>query len=110
MSPFAYVLLALFGVLLVIDYARSRRTGRKVFALEVFALAVGAALTMFPVITITLARITGIGRGVDLVIYLLLVLLVREALRARQRQWADDRRYTELVRALAVSQAQRSIR
>lgn len=108
MSPFAYLLLALFAVIMVVDYARLRRSGSKVFIVEVFVLIVGALLTIFPEITVTLAHKTGIGRGVDLVIYLLLVLLVREALRSRQRQWLDDRRYTELVRALAVAQAQRA--
>lgn len=108
MSPFGYVLLALFAIILVVDFARLRKTGSKVFVLEVIALAIGAMLVLFPRITMTLATLTGVGRGVDFVIYLLLVLLVREALRSRQRQWLDDRRYTELVRAIAVTDAQRA--
>ena len=107
-SPFAYVLLGLFAVIFIADFARLRRTGSKVFLLEVLVLGAGAVLVVFPSIAATLARTTGVGRGVDLVMYLLLVLLVREALRSRHRQWLDDRRYTELVRALAVSQAERA--
>jgi small membrane protein len=108
-TPFAWVLLALLGFILFVDYTRLRREGRRLLLLEYIVFALGAVLIVFPGISQMLARVGGIGRGADLVIYVLLVLLVREALRARQLQWRDTRRYTEIVRGIALTTVERPV-
>ena len=52
-----------------------------------------------------LARAAGIGRGVDFVLYPLVIWLVREALLSRRRRHEAQERMTELTRAIAISSA-----
>jgi hypothetical protein len=103
MSPFGWSLLVLLAAILLVDYARLRNRGGRILAIEFLVFGVGALVIVFPGISQHLARMSGVGRGADLVIYLLLVLLVREALRTRHRQWTEERRHAELVRALALA-------
>jgi hypothetical protein len=49
----------------------------------------------------------GIGRGVDFLLYPLVLWLVRESLLTRRRRIEDAERMTQIVRALAVAQAKR---
>jgi hypothetical protein len=47
----------------------------------------------------------GIGRGVDFVIYPVVIWLVRESLLSRRRRREEEERLTELVRAIAIERA-----
>ena len=107
MTLFAHVLLALIALLLICDSARFGRMHRNLRKLEIFALAAGCVLVVAPDATTCLAHAFGIGRGADLVIYPLIILLVRESLINRQRAWMDELRLTELVRSLALKTARR---
>ena len=107
MIPFTYVLLALIALLLVCDYVSFDRMHRNLLKLEIFAFAACGVLVVVPDATTSLAHALGIGRGVDLVSYPLIILLVRESLVNRQRAWMDEQRMTELVRSLALTTARR---
>jgi len=60
---------------------------------------------VYPEIARRLAHFVGIGRGVDFVLYPLVIWLVRESLLSRRRRHEEQERVTELVRALAASGA-----
>jgi hypothetical protein len=100
----AVALLSLLGALLVHDYVRSQNS-RRVLAVQGAVFAVGGALIVYPDIATRLAHAVGIGRGVDFVIYPLVIWLVRESLLSRRRRREDDERMTELVRAVASERA-----
>ena len=44
----------------------------------------------------------GIGRGVDAIVYALLVWLVRESIVTRYHRWENERQNVELIRAIAL--------
>ena len=108
-TPAAIVLLALLVVLFIHDYGSgsrgARRTSRDLWV-QGFVFVVGGALIVFPEIARMLARLVGIGRGVDFVLYPLVIWLVRESLLTRRRRHEDEERMTEIVRALAIERAQ----
>lgn len=103
-TPAAVALVALLAALLVHDWARSRRN-RRVLALQATVFALGGALIVYPEIARRLAHAVGIGRGVDFVLYPLVIWLVRESLLTRRRRHEDEERMTELVRAFAIANA-----
>lgn len=109
-TPAAVVLLALLAGLLLHDYTssatRSRRRARDLW-LQAMVFIVGGTLIVYPEIARRLAHAVGIGRGVDFVLYPLVIWLVRESLLSRRRRHEDEEKITELVRALAILRAQR---
>ena len=107
-TPAAVVLLALLAALFVHDFASGRRSARRTSRdlwLLGFVFLVGGALIVYPEIARALARLVGIGRGVDFVLYPLVIWLVRESLLTRRRRHDDEERITEIVRALAIERA-----
>ncbi len=104
-TPAALALLALLAALLVHDAVRSRQK-RRLLTVQAFVFAVGGFLIVYPDLATRLAHAVGIGRGVDFVIYPLVIWLVRESLLTRRRRREDDERFTELVRAFAMDRAQ----
>ena len=105
LTPAAVVLLALLAALLLHDYTNSKRRVRSLW-LQAFVFVVGGALIVYPEIARRLAHAVGIGRGVDFVLYPLVIWLVRESLLSRRRRHEDEEKITELVRALAILRAQ----
>lgn len=105
-TPAAVVLLALLAALLLHDATTNGRNARHLWV-QAFVFLVGGALIVFPEIARRLARFVGIGRGVDFVLYPLVIWLVRESLLTRRRRHEDEERMTELVRALAIERARR---
>lgn len=105
-TPAAVVLLALLAALLLHDYTSNERNRRHLWV-QAFVFFVGGALIVYPEIARRLARFVGIGRGVDFVLYPLVIWLVRESLSSRRRRHEDEERMTELVRALAMERARR---
>lgn len=103
-TPAAVVLLALLAALLLHDYTQSKRRPRDLW-LQAFVFVVGGALIVYPEIARRLAHAVGIGRGVDFVLYPLVIWLVRESLLSRRRRHEDEEKLTELTRALAILQA-----
>lgn len=104
LTPAALILLALIAALLLHDYL-SLKKNRRLLLLQALVFVSGGALIVFPEVSRRLAHAVGIGRGVDFVIYPLVIWLVRESLLSRRRRLADEEKMTELVRALAIAQA-----
>lgn len=108
-TPAAVILLALLAALLLHDYTGATRTQGKPrdLWLQAIVFVVGGTLIVYPEIARRLAQYVGIGRGVDFVLYPLVIWLVRESLLSRRRRHEDEEKITELVRALAILQAQK---
>jgi hypothetical protein len=103
-TPAAIALLGLIVALLLHDYV-SLEKNRRLLLLQALVFIVGGGLIVFPEVARRLAHSVGIGRGVDFVIYPLVIWLVRESLLSRRRRLADEQRTTEIVRALASATA-----
>lgn len=101
-------LLLLFLVLLVLifDLVTLARSARKILVLEVLALLTAMVLIVRQDIATAVARYVGLERGVDFVIYPMMVWLFREALLSRHARWVEARRLDRLVRSAAIRQAQ----
>lgn len=109
MSWAAVALLGLIFGLLFFDWATLRNRGRRMLLLETAAFGIGALLVIFPDTATRLAHLVGIGRGVDFVIYPLVIWLVRESLMNRHRRWEDSERLTHVVRMMAIESARHSM-
>lgn len=107
MTLASVILLALVAGLLFFDFATMRKGGRRILLVECVAFVAGGALIAFPDVATRLAHAVGIGRGVDFVLYPLVIWLVRESLVSRRRRFEDSERVTEIVRAMAIEQAVR---
>ncbi len=105
MNLASIVLLALVFGLVVFDWVTTRGKNRRALLLEVAAFVVGAFFIAFPQRATDLAHLVGIGRGVDFLLYPLVIWLVRESLLSRRRRLEDAETITALVRALAVAEA-----
>lgn len=101
----AAALLALVFGLLFFDWATLRGRARRMLVVEGLVFSGGAFLIAFPDVATGLAHAVGIGRGVDFVLYPLVIWLVRESLVGRRRRWEDGERLTQLVRAQAIASA-----
>jgi len=100
----ALLLLGFLAALFAYDWTARKKSRRLVnFQLAVFL--VGGVLIVFPEIARRLAHLVGIGRGVDFVIYPVVIWLVRESLLTRRRRHEEEERLTELVRAIAIERA-----
>jgi hypothetical protein len=108
-TPAAIALVLLLVALFVHDWIRRGRNNRLVF-LQLLVFVVGGTLIIVPDIARQLAHAVGIGRGVDFVLYPLVIWLVREALLTRRRRHEDDERLTELARAVAIDRAREIVR
>jgi hypothetical protein len=102
-TPAAMALVGLLAALLAYDITTLKN--HRLLTLQVVVFAVGATLILCPEIARRRARAFGIGRGVDFVLYPLVIWLVRESLLTRRRRHEDEAKMTELVRAMAVANA-----
>jgi hypothetical protein len=98
-------LLALVLLLLIFDVVTLARTARKIIVLESVALLTAVVLIVRQDIATAIAQHVGLDRGVDFVIYPLIVWLFREALMSRHARWVEARRLDRFVRAIAVREA-----
>ncbi|MDN5747905.1 MAG: DUF2304 domain-containing protein [Pseudonocardia sp.] len=101
------LVLAVLGVLFV--FVRSSGAvyvqASKRIALVLFAAA-NIYAVMRPDDLTTLARMLGVGRGTDLVLYALVVAFMAGMFSFYQRFRIVDRRYTELARTVAIREAE----
>jgi hypothetical protein len=95
----------LIGIL-VLDWVYLRKAHRRVFSLEIFGFSLVSITLFFPEIVISLADTLGIGRGVDLLIYPLLIWLFREAVLSRVRYFKLEQEISKLVQLVAVQSAE----
>jgi len=103
-TPAAIALVGLLAALFLHDFVTLQRN-RRLLLLQLVVFAIGGSLIVYPEIARRLAHFVGIGRGVDFVLYPLVIWLVRESLLSRRRRHEEQERVTELVRALATSGA-----
>ena len=99
-SVFIIVILV---VILAVDWVFLPKQVRRGYWLMALAFACICGVALFPVALTRLAELVGIGRGVDLVMYVALIVLIREYFLSRARQSALESQLTDLVRQLAVS-------
>ena len=104
LTPAAIALVGLLAALFVHDYVTLARN-RRLLLVQALVFAIGGLLIVYPEVARRLAHFVGIGRGVDFVLYPLVIWLVRESLLSRRRRHAEEERVTEVVRALATSGA-----
>jgi hypothetical protein len=100
----AVLLVAFLAALFVHDYTTPAKNRRLVFV-QLVVFVVGGILILFPSDATRFAHAVGIGRGVDFVIYPVVIWLVRESLLTRRRRQEEEQRLTELVRAIAIERA-----
>lgn len=103
-TPAAVALVGLLAALFLHDFVTLAKN-RRLLLLQLLVFAAGGALVIYPEIARRLAHAVGIGRGVDFVLYPLVIWLVRESLLSRRRRLEEQERVTELVRALASAGA-----
>lgn len=103
------ILLVLAVVALLFLFVRSSGAvyvqASKRIALVLFALA-NIYAVMRPDDLTTIARLLGVGRGTDLVLYALVVAFMAGMFSFYQRFRIVDRRYTELARTVAIREAE----
>lgn len=105
MSIAAYLLLGLVLALVLFDAITQFRKNRRGLVLEIAAFLLGAFFIVFPERATDMAHLVGIGRGVDFMIYPIVIWLTRESLLTRRRRVEDAERITELTRELALMTA-----
>ena len=103
-TPAAIALVGLLAALFLHDFVTLAKN-RKLLFLQLVVFAIGGSLIVYPEVARRMAHAVGIGRGVDFVLYPLVIWLVRESLLSRRRRHEEQERVTELVRALAASGA-----
>src|SRR3954452_15118648 len=105
MSSFQVILIVLsvLGAILGSVAFRSRLSYR-LLALLFFLVAI--AFTMFPDATTTVARLFGVGRGTDLILYLLVFAGIHSFLLLCIRLRRLERKLTAGIRELAIAQAE----
>lgn len=103
-TPAAIALVGLLAALFLHDFVTLQRN-RRLLLVQLVVFAGGAWLIVYPEVARRLAHFVGIGRGVDFVLYPLVIWLVRESLLSRRRRHEEQERVTEVVRALAASGA-----
>jgi hypothetical protein len=103
-TPAAIALVGLLAALFLHDFVTLERN-RRLLLVQLAVFAGGAWLIVYPEVARRLAHFVGIGRGVDFVLYPLVIWLVRESLLSRRRRHEEQERITELVRAMATTGA-----
>jgi hypothetical protein len=106
MTLASLLLLLLVTLVLVLDVVTLARSARKILVLEALALVMAMFLIVRQDIATKVAHYVGLERGVDFVIYPMLVWLFREALLSRHARWVEARRLDRFVRAAAIREKQ----
>ncbi len=104
-----FLLILIFALTVIAYFRRWRSRLRDRALVIVFALA-GSAFVLFPGVTARLAALTGVGRGVDFVIYLAMAGLAFFCFLLYAQQRETDRKLTELTRVIALTTAQERVK
>ena len=100
------LLAALGGAALVL--VRGRRTALNLLvrrAVMLLAIAIGAVAVLVPDVLTEVAQAVGVGRGADLLLYLLCVTFLFVSIGLHLRLTEMHERYVELARRLALHEA-----
>lgn len=103
--PIQWILLGGIGLSLVLAVAvlKNQLLGR-LFFISQFVL--GMVFVLVPDLSSRLARLVGIGRGTDLILYLFIVFCYLGGLSILAKFRRLERNQTQLVRTLAIDSAQ----
>jgi len=94
-----------FGVLVLREKVPGQQLAlRRVAGVAVVIAGIGAVL--WPNTTTVVANAIGVGRGTDLVLYVLVMVFVYHAVAMSQRMHQLEHKIIELTRALALSRPQ----
>ena len=107
MTLIKLLLLAAIVVVGLLAFRGSRKALHKVLwrgYVVLVVMAAGAAV-LFPDLVTTGANAVGVGRGTDLVLYLLVVTFMLVSVVQFRRLGELERRYTQLARSLAITDA-----
>ena len=96
---------ALMITILAIDRIFMPKKARKAWFLMAIVYSCAVIFTLFPDSLSRIAKMIGVGRGVDVVLYLVSIVVVREVFLSRARQSSLERQVTLLSREIAISQA-----
>lgn len=107
MTLAAIALLSLVFGLLIFDWATQPKKNRRALSIQGIVFITGAFFIVFPERATMLAHMVGINRGVDFLLYPIVIWLVRESLLSRRCRHEDAERIAQLTRALAIVNAQR---
>lgn len=105
MNVASIALLSLVFGLVLFDVLTFSGRNRRALLLEIVVFLAGAFFVVFPVRATALAHLVGIGRGVDFLIYPIVIWLTRESLLNRRQRLEDGERIADLTRALALATA-----
>ncbi len=94
--------LVILGMGLVVLRYRQRKIGTLAFLLWLVLWTGAAAVIVFPNSSVIVARLLGIGRGADLVLYTSLIVTLYLLFRMYVRLEQVNREVTQIVRALAL--------
>jgi hypothetical protein len=95
-----------FAIILIVPVRGARKMAlRRLLLVAAFAAAV--VTIVFPQLLSGLATLMGVGRGVDLVLYALVVVFIGNAIAQSAQNRQLQRELTEIARALAIAQAPR---
>ncbi len=107
MTVAAACLLLLVLGLVVHDWVTHRGGNRRGLVVETVVFLGGAFFILSPDRATTLAHLVGIGRGVDFLLYPIVIWLVRESLLSRRLRLEQTETLTRLARTVAILEARR---
>jgi small membrane protein len=107
MNVFQWFFVTFCAVQLCLTVARFRRSHQPVSLVYAAAWLAGIVLLLQPDLSTTVARAIGIGRGADLVLYLLSFVFLWGHYQHYVRYKRVEDHLTTLVRELAIEQARR---
>jgi hypothetical protein len=99
-------IIAILIALLIWDWLFMPKSMRRALWLMATVFAFIGVVSFFPELITAAANQVGVGRGVDLLLYLGLIILIREYFLSRARQSALESQITQLVREIAVNKVQ----
>ncbi len=108
MTPFQWIAVPLLGLLCLLDLRRvlQRRSFRFDRLLRCLTWLAAAIAIADPELTVAIAHAVGIARGTDLVLYVFVLVFLAVAFHLYARTVRLERQMTDLVRHIAVSEAQ----
>lgn len=97
-------LFVIFAIALVLPVTGARRLAIRRILLLLTTLA-GIVAIAFPELVNQLANLVGVGRGTDLVLYVLVIVFIGNSIASSIRHRQLEREVTRLARTVAISNA-----